>query len=382
MKSYILNGTVYTAEGKFINQDLVLENGKIIESIDHVAKIDNGSEQVDARGLFVCPGFIDIHFHGAMGKDTMDCDEGALNVLSMYNTQFGVTTFYPTTWAAKPEDILSAIAMVKKNMSHVEGAQVIGMHLEGPYLDLQHKGAQLASLIRNPDPTEYQKWFDAGVVKIVTCSPEIDHGFDFVKEAVDHDIRVSIGHTGATYDQVIEAANLGASQATHLFNGMPPLHHREPGTVGGVLSDQRILAQIICDGVHLHPAIVNMIYKLKTRERVVLITDSIRGAGLPDGDYDQNNQKFSVRNGIARTPEGGLSGSTLTMDRALRNMMKFTGKPLEAILPMATSVPAVEMGIDKFKGFIKPGYDADLVLLDQSYGVEKTIVKGKVVYHK
>jgi N-acetylglucosamine-6-phosphate deacetylase len=382
MKICLINGVVYTADGEFKKLDLVIENGKITEMGDHYKKIDSDIQCIDASGLWVCPGFIDIHFHGAMGKDTMDREDDALNTLSMYNTRFGVTTFYPTTWAAKPGDILSAIEMVKTHMSTVEGAQVIGIHLEGPYLDQQHKGAQLASLIRNPQEIEYQKWFDTGIVKLITCAPEIEHGIDFVKKAVAHGIRISIGHTGASYEQVLQAADYGASQATHLFNGMPPLHHREPGTVGGVLSDQRIFAQIICDGVHLHPAIVNMIYKLKTRDRVILITDSIRGAGLPDGDYDQNNQRFSVRNGVARTPEGGLSGSTLTMDRAVRNMMKFTSKPLEEILPMATSVPASEMGIAGFKGTLKPGYDADLVLLNQSFSVEKTIVKGKVVYQK
>lgn len=181
------------------------------------------------------------------------------------------------------------------------------MHIEGPYINVKYRGAQLQSMIRKPQPEEFKQWFDSGIVKLITCAPEIPGGIEFIKEAVSRDIRISIGHSGATYDQVIEAANNGASQATHLFNGMQGLHHREPGTVGGVLADDRIYAQVISDGVHLHPGVVKIIVQTKSVDKVILITDSIRGAGLSDGDYNQNGQEFSVKEGIARTPEGGLS---------------------------------------------------------------------------
>jgi N-acetylglucosamine-6-phosphate deacetylase len=235
-------------------------------------------------------------------------------------------------------------------------------------------------MVRTPDRDEYIKWFNSGIVKLITCAPEIPGGFEFVNDAVNNGICISIGHSQATYDDVLKAADLGASQSTHIFNGMLGLHHREPGTVGGVLSDERIYVQMICDGVHLHPAIVKLIANIKSPSRVILITDAIRGTGLPDGDYDFKGQEFSVRDAIARTPDGGLSGSTLTLDEAFRRALSFTGKPITEILPMATITPAMAMGIQRKKGRIEKGRDADIVILNQDFCVEKTFVRGECVF--
>jgi N-acetylglucosamine-6-phosphate deacetylase len=254
------------------------------------------------------------------------------------------------------------------------------MHIEGPYINVDFRGAQLQSMIRNPIKKEYREWFDSGVVKLITCAPEITGGMVFIQEAVKHDVRISIGHSGATYEQVIEAADLGASQATHLFNGMQGLHHRNPGTAGGVLDDDRIQPQIICDGVHVHSAMVRLVVRAKSVYKAILITDSIRGAGLADGEYEHKGQKISVRNGIAYSPEGGLSGSTLSMDMAIRNAMQFTGKSISEIIAMATLTPATSMGISNMKGLVKVGYDADLVLMNKDWSVERTIVNGKIVF--
>ena len=382
MKAYISNAVLVTPHVKKNGVTVVIENEKIIEITSAPLRGERGSLLIDAAGLILCPGLIDIHFHGAMGKDTMDANLQSLQLLSSYCAEHGVTTFYPTTWAAAPEDIMLAINNVKENQCNVTGARVLGVHIEGPFIDLKYRGAQLQSMIRNPQAEEFQKWFDSGVVKLITCAPEIPGGMEFIEETVRKGIRISVGHSGATYDQVIEAADHGATQATHLFNGMQGLHHREPGTVGGALADERIYPQVISDGVHLHPGIVKVIINAKSVDKVILITDSIRGAGLPDGDYENKGQKFSVRAGIARTPEGGLSGSTLTMDAALRNAMKFTGKPLEEVLSMATSVPAQAMGISANKGNVVVGGDADLVLLNQELYVEKTLVGGNIVYER
>jgi N-acetylglucosamine-6-phosphate deacetylase len=382
MKTYIVDGNLITSDQKIKVMNVVIENGKIIEITDSAIKPEKDSLQINAKDNYVCPGFIDIHFHGAMGKDTMDGEMASLQVSSNYCAEHGVTSFYPTTWAASPDDILSAINNVKENQNKLNGAQALGMHIEGPYINVNYRGAQLQSMIRNPVDEEYHQWFDSGLVKLITCAPEIPGGMEFIKEAVSEDIRISIGHSGANYEQVIEAANNGASQATHLFNGMQALHHREPGTVGGLLEDDRITTQIICDGEHLHPAIIKIVIKAKSVSKVILITDSIRGAGLADGYFDHKGQKFTVRNGIARTPEGGLSGSTLTMDTAVRNVMLFTGKSIEQIIPMVTTTPAVNMGISNKKGFLKAGYDADLVLLNNHFLVEKTIVNGRMVFSR
>jgi N-acetylglucosamine-6-phosphate deacetylase len=380
MKTYITNGKLITPNLIINGSNVVIENGKIIEITTSTLKPEPGSLQINARDHFLSPGFIDIHFHGAMGKDTMDGKKSSLKVLSNYCAEHGVTSFYPTTWSASPEDIMLAINAVKESQNELPGAQALGMHIEGPYINANFRGAQLQSRIRDPRKNEYHQWFDSGVVKLITCAPELAGGNEFIREAVNKGIRISIGHSGANYDQVREAANTGASQATHLFNGMKGLHQREPGTVGGSLDDDRIYTQIICDGIHLHPVIVRIIIQVKSTSKVILITDSICGAGLPDGDYEHKGQKISVINGIACTPEGGLSGSTLTLDAAIRNVMTFTGKPIEEIVPMATNSPAVSMGISNKKGFLKEGYDADLVLLNDCFFVDKTMVNGKIVF--
>ena len=380
MKTYVLNANLIIPNQIIKGQNVVIENGKIIEITSSTLKTELGGAQIQAKGNFLCPGFIDIHFHGALGKDTMDAEMASLQVLSNYCAQHGVTSFYPTTWAARPEDIMLAISSVKENQTRLTGAQVLGMHLEGPYLNAKFKGAQLQSMIRNPIKKEYYEWFDSGVVKLITCAPEIADGMEFVQEAVKKGIRISIGHSGATYDQVIEAADRGASQATHLFNGMQGMHHRDPGTAGGILDEDRIYAQVICDGVHVHPAMVRFAVRIKSISKIILITDLIRGAGLADGDYEHKGQKISVRNGIAYAPEGGLSGSTLSMDMAIRNAMQFTGKSISEIIAMATLTPATSMGISNMKGLVKVGYDADLVLMNKDWSVERTIVNGKIVF--
>ena len=382
MKTFIKNGTLLTPEGLVEKTVLIIEDGIIRELLPVETIDDMDGITIDATGLYIAPGFIDIHFHGAMGKDTMDADARSLQDMSDFCARHGMTSFYPTTWSAPLVDILAAINCVKSSKDTVKGAQILGVHVEGPFVDMKYRGAQLPTMIRNPDKKEYQTWFDTGMVKIVTCAPELEGCDEFIKEAVKNDIRISIGHSQATYKQVLAAADIGATQATHIFNGMVGLHHRDPGTVGGILDDDRILAQVICDGVHLHPAIVRFILRIKTSSKMVLITDSIRGAGLHDGDYENKGQRFSVRNGVARTPEGGLSGSTLTLDQALRNFINFTGSTLEEAVSIVTLVPAIEMGISDIKGKIAPGYDADIVLLNHELEVEKTIVKGNVVYSK
>ncbi len=382
MKTYISGAHLVTPQQSLPGMNVVLENGKIGEISASPLKPEKGSVQIDGGGMYLCPGFIDVHIHGAMQMDTMDAEPGSLAGISRYCAEHGVTAFYPTTWSSSPGDILAAIQAVQESQGKLPGAAAPGVHLEGPYINASYRGAQAPAMIRNPVKEEYEQWFRTGAVRLITLAPEIPGGMELVKAAAANQVRLAIGHSAATYDQVIAAANAGVTQATHLFNGMGGLHHREPGTVGGILDDERIFAQIICDGIHLHPAVVRLILKAKSAARVILITDSVSGAGLLDGDYEHNGQKFFVRDGTVRTPDGGLAGSTIALDGALRNMMTFTGKPLPEILPMLTSSPAEAMGISGSKGFIQAGYDADLVLLNKQFHVEMTLVNGKVVYSR
>ena len=380
MKLYIKGGKVFLPDNRTLYKTLVIEDQIICDIIPNSYTPGNNDKVVDATGKWVVPGLIDIHAHGALGKDAMDGTWDAIHTLGRFFATHGVTSYLPTIWTSTPELMMKAIDNVANCPQPEDGARHLGVHVEGPYLNVKYRGAQIKELIRMPDPLEYRKWFDSGIVRLVTIAPENPGALEFIDKAVKQGVKFAIGHSGASYEQVVEAADHGLNQATHLFNGMLGLHHRKPGTAGGVLMDERIYAQIIADGVHVHPAMIKLSVRAKGISKIILITDSIRGAGLPDGYYDNYGQQFTVKNGIARTPMGGLSGSTLTLNKAIKNMMKFASLPLNDVLPMATSVPAEAMGWQDQRGVLKPGADADVVVLNEIFNVEKTFVLGNEVY--
>lgn len=382
MKTIIINGEILTPSELIKGSRLIIEDGLISCIEEDKSDLFGNSTVIDADGMYICPGLIDIHFHGALGKDTMDSQSDAIRTFADFCVKHGVTSFYPTTWSASQNQIHDSIMTVKGCMKYEEGAQILGVHLEGPYINLNYRGAQSADSIRVPNKSEYSRWFESDVVKLITCAPEVDRGFEFIKDAINNRVKISIGHSHSSYMDVIHAADLGANQATHIFNGMPSIHHRDPGIVVGVLNDDRIFTQIICDGIHLHPAIVLLIARVKTPSRSILITDSIRGTGLSDGQYDNNGQVMLINNGVARTVDGVLSGSTLTLEQAIKNMIRFTNYPLTDILQMATKTPALAMGIANKKGVIQKGADADLVFFDNDFIVQKTFIRGILKYSK
>jgi len=382
MSLYIKGGKVFLPDKKVLHKTLIIEDKVICDIIPHGYKPGSKDKVIDVTGKMVVPGFIDVHTHGAFGKDTMDGTWDAIHTIGRFFAAHGVTSYLPTVGTFAPELIMKAIDNVRTCPQPEDGARHLGIHVEGPYLNVEHRGAQQKDLIRKPDAVEYQKWLDTGVVKLITLAPEIEKALEFIDLGVEKDVEFSIGHSGASYEQVVEAANHGLKQATHLYNGMLGIHHRNPGTVGAILTDNRIFAQIITDGIHVHPAMVKLAVMAKGISRIILITDSIRGAGLCDGNYDYYGQKFTVKDGIARTPEGGLAGSTLMLDQAIKNMIKFTGMSLNEVLPMATLVPAEAMGWSERRGVLKPGADADVTILNDDLIVEKTFVLGKEVFSK
>jgi N-acetylglucosamine-6-phosphate deacetylase len=230
------------------------------------------------------------------------------------------------------------------------------------------------------DPAEYAYWLNSGVVKLITIAPELDGAHDLIRAGLAHGVEFAAGHTGATYEQMQAAIGLGLRQATHTFSAMSGLHHRRPGTVGAVLTDDRIYAQLIGDGVHTHPAVIKLLARAKGTARTILITDAMRAAGMPDGEYDLGGELVQVRGGVARLSEDVLAGSTATMDAVLRNILSYGGLSLTQALPMATAVPAEAMGLAGRKGVLAPGADADIVLLDATYQVRLTLIGGRVVY--
>lgn len=381
MRLQIVGGTLLTPYQRLANHTLTIEDGQIASmrpaSTGEGLKTDR---VIEADGMWVVPGFIDVHVHGANGFDAMDAAPEAIHGMATYFARHGVTSYLPTTMSASYDEVLAAARNVASTPQPATGAHHLGVHLEGPYLNPEHGGAQLVEALRDPDPDEYRAWFETGMVRLVTLAPEREGSEELIRYAVEQGAELAVGHSGASYEQVRAAAGLGLRQSTHTFNGMLGLHHRQPGTLGAVLTDDRIYAQVIVDLIHVHPAVVKLLVRTKGIQRTILITDAMRATGLADGEYDLGRQTIRVREGVARTGAGNLAGSTLTMDAALRNVMAAAGLSLQEALPMATTVPAEAMGLAGEKGTLAVGADADVVVLDQDLNVKLTVVRGNIAF--
>ncbi len=380
MNTALVGGTLVTPDVILPDHAITIADGRITSLTADLPPVGD-TVVIDAQGGWVIPGLIDVHVHGGDGYDTMDATPEALHGLARFLARHGVTGFLPTTMTASADAIGAAIEAYQATPSTPDGAQRLGLHLEGPYLSYEQRGAQPAEHLRNPDPSEYASWLASGEVRLITLAPELEGALALIDQATAAGAAIAVGHTAADYEQTLTAFDRGARQATHIFSGMPPFSHRAPGVLGACLSDDRLVAQAIVDGVHIHPAMVRLLVRAKGVERLILISDSIRAAGLGDGTYDLGGQPVVVRDGVTRRAyDGGLAGSTLTLDAALRNVMVFAGLSLAEALPMATRVPAAALGLAGRKGVIAPGADADLVVLDSEYRVRLTLVAGRVVY--
>lgn len=380
MLTYIQNGILITPRDTLYGQTLVIRDNKIDSIVPSLTLLDEDVQLIEASDCYVVPGFIDVHVHGAAGHDTMHATPAAIFGMAEFFARHGVTSFYPTTMTMPPAAIQSALENLADLPQPTQGAQHLGAHVEGPYLNLEYKGAQSPDYFRLPNPQEYQGWLETGVLKLMTVAPEMDSAFEMITALHQHQVEFALGHSGATYDQAVRSFDWGVHQVTHVFNGMVGLHHREPGALGAALTDDRVYAQLIADGIHVHPGAIRLLLRAKGTERVMLITDSIEAAGLSDGKYELGGQTVTVTQGIARIGGGNLAGSTLTMDQAVRNILSWTDLTLNQVIQIATSVPATAMHIDQHKGHLRAGYDADLIVLDRELKVVMTIVAGQVIY--
>lgn len=379
-RTILAGGTILTPALALQNHALIIEGKRILDIAGQPVAELPGDLHIDVAGHTVVPGFIDVHVHGAAGADTMDATSEAIRRMGRYFARCGVTAFLPTTVAASVQETENAIRNIAALFPCSDSARPLGIHLEGPCLNHAYRGAQPAQHLRAADPKEYETWLRSKAVRLITVAPEIDGVPELIKAGIQLGVEFAVGHSGATYEQMLSAADLGLRQATHTFNGMAGLQHRAPGLLGVILTDDRIRAQIIADGIHVHPAVIKLLVRTKGVDRTILITDAIRATGMPDGNYALGSQMVHVIGGIARTSAGGLAGSTLTLDQALRNTMAFANLSLLQALPMVTSTPASALGLSGRKGSISRGMDADIVVLDEKNGVRLTIVEGQVIY--
>ena len=373
----IINGKIITRSGVLENKVLVFN--ETIQQIQEEVPTD--CHVIDAKGMYIAPGLIDVHVHGSCGADTMDQTKEAIEVISAGISKNGVTSFLPTTMTMSQEDIYGALEVIRLCMNQpLNGAKVLGAHMEGPFINAIYKGAQLDKYIIKPSYQLIENYTD--VIKLVSYAPEMDENYSFTKEVKEKtDITLSIGHTNATYNQAKEAFNCGCSHVTHLFNAMTSLNHREPGVVGAALTSD-VFTELIADTIHVNQQLFQFVLDNKGKHKMVLITDSMRAGCMKDGVYDLGGQAVFVKDGAARVESGNLAGSVLTLNKAVYNFFKNTDITIDEAIHMASLNPATSIGIVNFKGSLEIGKDADISIFDEEMNCYLTIVEGREVYNQ
>lgn len=347
------------------------------------AGAQEGRTRVAGAGRALLPGFVDVHFHGAMGHEAMDGDPEALTAMARFAAAHGVTSFLATTWTASRAATAAALAAVRAALDAprpADGARLLGAHMEGPHLNPARAGAQDAGQIRAPDDDELAAHLDTGVVRLMTLAPELAANGPLLDELMRRGITAAAGHTDATYDDMAAAVERGLRHVTHTFNAMRPLRHRDPGCVGACLTLDALACELIADNHHVDPVAMDVLVRARGPEGVVLVSDAVRPTGLPDGTYRLDHRAVHLRDGAVRLDDGGLAGSVLTLDRALANLRAATGLDVDVLWPAASANAARSAGVADRKGRLGPGMDADLVLLEDDDSVALTVVEGAVAH--
>lgn len=343
-----------------------------------------GGELLDARGLTVAPGLIDLHTHGGGGVQTIDGTAEALARMAMFYAQHGVTGFLAGVWGSNAhiEAGIDAVVDALRPGMPARGAALLGAYLEGPFINPERRGAFLPATIRAPDVALLERYTKraAGHLRLLTLAPELDGAPALIRHALANGIVCAAGHSAATWEETLAAIDAGVRHVTHTFNAMTPLHHRDPGLLGAALADDRLTAEIIVDGIHVHPAAVRLLARAKRAGGAVLITDSIGAAGFPDGEYSSEGMALHVQGGAARLDDGTLAGSLLTMERGVANLVAFGAATLEEAFAIGSLNPARVLGLDSSKGRIAPAMDADLIAIDDGMRVHWTMVGGEIVF--
>jgi len=360
---------------------ILVENGQIIEiEAGNAPRLDD-VQMIDASGHYMVPGFIDMHAHGAAGYSTLDGTRESLCMIAQHYATHGTTAFLPTLETASSEQTMAALKAVADMLGKsTGGAAILGAHLEGPYFNPAKSGAQDSLYIRRADRAEAEAFMDTGVVRLIALAPEYPENQWLIEEASRRGIVVAAGHTVAGAEDIAKAVRLGLRQATHTFNAMVGLHHRNPGTVGAVMAERAIYCELIADGHHVHPVAMEVLVRAKGLDRVIIITDAVPEAGLPEGVYNGHGRTVVVKEDRIQMTDGTLAGAACMMDHNLRQIMAAAKLSLAEAWPLTSLNAATQLGIDNRKGKLAEGYDADLVLLDQNYHVALTMVGGHTVF--
>ena len=376
----IKNGLVFTEKGSFEKQSILTEGGRISMILPASAMIKYSGEVVDAKGCYIIPGLTDIHLHGCAGRDFCEGTADAIKTIAEYELSQGVTSFCPATMTLpdnKLEQILSCAAAYSKAAPRKGCAELLGIHLEGPFISDAKKGAQKGEYIQKPGEAKIEKWQQAagGLIRLVTIAPELEGAVDCIQK--HRNIHFSIGHTACSYGEAMRAFETGADHVTHLYNAMPPFLHRETGVIGAAFDRGDVFVELICDGVHISPTTIRAAFKLFGEDRVVLISDSMEAAGMPDGEYRLGEQAVYVSGSKALLDNGALAGSVTPLYKCMLNAAAF-GIPLEAAVKAATINPCRSIGADKDYGSIAIGKRAAFVLLEQrGLSIKRVILENE-----
>jgi len=386
----IVNARIITP-GKIIENGTILVTGETITAVSEQNIDAEGAIEINANGKYVAPGFIDIHVHGGGGHDFMDGNESAFLKIAELHARYGTTAMLPTTLTSSKEELLQTLAIYEiAKEKNINGAQFLGMHLEGPYIAMAQRGAQDPRYIREPDPVEYREIVSStSCIKRWSSAPELNGSMELGRYLQSKNILPAIAHTDAIYEEVLEAFENGYTLVTHLYSAMSGVTRRNAFRYAGVIESAYIIdemdVEIIADGIHLPPPLLKLVYKIKGADRIALITDAMRAAGMPDGESVlgslHNGLKVIVEDGVAKLPDRtSFAGSVATTIRLLKTMVLMADVPLIDAVKMLTSTPARILNILDKKGELTPGKDADIVIFDKDFMIQTTIIKGKVVY--
>ena len=378
--TYIINGKIVMPEAVVVGKALAYnsESGKIFGVVDSVPA---GADTIDAAGNYVAPGLVDIHIHGYLGEDTCDAKPEGIKKMAYGIAKNGVTSFLPTTMTVAKDEIiaaLNAVRSVKEESKTWDGAEIIGVHAEGPFINPSKKGAQAEENILAPDADFIIE--NADIITSVTLAPEMDKDHKCIKKlAAESNVLVSMGHTDASFDEAMSAARDGVNHATHLFNAMSALAHRNPGVVGAALASDNVSVEVIADTFHINPGLYSIISKVKG-DKMVIITDCTRAGGMPDGEYSLGGQPIFLKGIECRLADGTIAGSVLKLNDGVRNVLTHTSLPVNEVFKMASLNPAAAIHCDDRIGSLEAGKDADIIIADENISIVRTIKKGRTIY--